>query len=724
MIEVRLWGDPFSASPESAALRAVLRVAEHEGVRCGLALTLAKLRAQTGHAGCGSDGREVVLDDGCGGELRMTTVASDADLQLLVAAAGRAVVATAPLLVFGDADAVAQAGFEFGAACLVVLAEGNPEVLLQRLRALIASHGDDPSPLELDTRALAFAVGEPAGAERLLVLASSADEHSVDPVFLALATLQRERKVQVTIATDAAEAARVRVALQRTRLLADLHTNVDAEPLLRDAAVVVLPWHGNAPRALLARALASGRAVVAPRCFATADLLADGACLPVGGVWQGDVFVPEPRHLLAQLRSALTDPSRARTLGRRGRAHVLEMARGPRPAAAAPAARTHHDRPSVVLEAPLFELSSSALLTVATARALLRADHVELWVVARGAHQVALARLRQAAPDVLARCVRQPPPQTDLWLTTGWPPRAARPAGAHTFAVRVDWEYGALPVALAPLLVQEADAVVVHSRIVEATIAAAGRPRDTIALVPHGVDGDVFHPYATPLADVVAWKRDRVAIVFAGGLIWRKGVDLLLQALLQMPARLRAQVCLVVKPMGGHTSYRGFEMGELLHRFRAAGAVDTLIVERDLTAAEMAGLYTACDVYAQPYRGEGFGLPVLEALACGLPTVVTAGGSTDDFAWGGGCLRVAAIHRDVDLPEPCLSQPWVLEPDVGSLGAALARAVGERNELRRLAVAAAPAVAARSSWDHAAAQIEALARQACQARAGGVLVAG
>jgi glycosyltransferase involved in cell wall biosynthesis len=36
-------------------------------------------------------------------------------------------------------------------------------------------------------------------------------------------------------------------------------------------------------------------------------------------------------------------------------------------------------------------------------------------------------------------------------------------------------------------------------------------------------------------------------------------------------------------------------------------------------------------VYVSPYRAEGFNLPVLEAMACGLRCVVTGGGATDDF---------------------------------------------------------------------------------------------
>src|SRR5581483_8736299 len=46
---------------------------------------------------------------------------------------------------------------------------------------------------------------------------------------------------------------------------------------------------------------------------------------------------------------------------------------------------------------------------------------------------------------------------------------------------------------------------------------------------------------------------------------------------------------------------------------------------------DMARLYRTAAALVQPYRGEGFCLPVLEGMACGTPPVVTAGGATDDF---------------------------------------------------------------------------------------------
>src|SRR5690606_37782377 len=112
----------------------------------------------------------------------------------------------------------------------------------------------------------------------------------------------------------------------------------------------------------------------------------------------------------------------------------------------------------------------------------------------------------------------------------GWPVRAARPP-CRTWALRVDWEYGALPLELTPHVTQDADVVVVHSEHVYRTLTAAGRPMAGVRVIPHGVD-PAMHEQAAPDPVVLAWKGARPAVLFCGGMIWRKGFDVFLRAVL------------------------------------------------------------------------------------------------------------------------------------------------------------------------------------------------
>ena len=98
-------------------------------------------------------------------------------------------------------------------------------------------------------------------------------------------------------------------------------------------------------------------------------------------------------------------------------------------------------------------------------------------------------------------------------------------------------------------------------------------------------------------------------------------------------------------------------------------------------------LYNACDCFVLPSRGEGLGLPVAEAMACGLPVIVTDGGGYMDFVENGvNGLTVSCREQLVDsvnyigkCPQ-ALNHKW-LEPDKGDLRKKMREAFTDRTRM-------------------------------------------
>jgi alpha-1,3-rhamnosyl/mannosyltransferase len=89
---------------------------------------------------------------------------------------------------------------------------------------------------------------------------------------------------------------------------------------------------------------------------------------------------------------------------------------------------------------------------------------------------------------------------------------------------------------------------------------------------------------------------------------------------------------------------------------------------------ELPALYRGAAVFAYPSRFEGFGIPVIEAMACGVPCVVSSHPSLDEAAGD------AAVRADPDSPE--------------EFAEGIKRALAERDELVRRGLAHAR----RFSW--------------------------
>ncbi len=201
-----------------------------------------------------------------------------------------------------------------------------------------------------------------------------------------------------------------------------------------------------------------------------------------------------------------------------------------------------------------------------------------------------------------------------------------------------------------------------------------------IHVVPNGVDA-AFRPAAAP--DVAAYRRraglPERFVLSVGTLQPRKNYGVLLRAWAAMRdapgAAGDAPPALVI---AGAPGWGDSDIGALAERLGVRGDV---ILPGFVAAADLPLLYAAATVCAVPSRYEGFGLPAIEAMACGTPVVVSDAGS---------------------LPEVVGDAGLTVDPDdvagwAAALGALLADPARRADLARR-----GRAQAARFTWDRTA----------------------
>ena len=226
----------------------------------------------------------------------------------------------------------------------------------------------------------------------------------------------------------------------------------------------------------------------------------------------------------------------------------------------------------------------------------------------------------------------------------------------------------------------KADHVIALSHFaIDELVSCFGIDPRRISVVPNGVDDDWLQaPEAEAVASTLRGNGLRAGyFLFVGTLQPRKNVERLLDAYLQLPAAVRAERQLVI------VGAPGWRCEELVRRLAAAGQRGEQVVWlRALTdGAALRHVYAGAGVFAFPSLYEGFGIPVAEAFAAGVPVVASNSSSLPEVTQG------AAL--DVD------------PTSVGEIGAAMLALVRD-DALRARCIAAGRVRAGQLSWRESA----------------------
>jgi len=177
----------------------------------------------------------------------------------------------------------------------------------------------------------------------------------------------------------------------------------------------------------------------------------------------------------------------------------------------------------------------------------------------------------------------------------------------------------------------------------------AGWPKKRLHYVPEGVDADFWHPAKPKLA---GYDSDLFTFMYCGDWSYRKGIDLIIQGFCSAFEGVNSvRLLLLVHYQGGNTlaarermmqEYRGF-----LDEVNVKPHDNVRFVFDFIDDDKLPNFFRCADVYLAPTRGEAWGLPIIQAMACGVPAVTTGWGGQMDY-----CTKRNSFIVPVDAWEP------------------------------------------------------------------------
>ncbi|MBA3238582.1 MAG: FkbM family methyltransferase [Parachlamydiaceae bacterium] len=354
---------------------------------------------------------------------------------------------------------------------------------------------------------------------------------------------------------------------------------------------------------------------------------------------------------------------------------------------------------NIAWEGTFMDLSSLSHVNRSITRELAKIPDFKLTCVGPRSLSSKLSGLDELQ-EMRARLQTKAPNEVQFTIRHAWPPNWQKPVKGKWILMQ-PWEFGALPEEWVRQ-VKKVDEIWVPTHFVKRQYIESGVPEEKVVVVPNGIDPSKFHSEVKPY-DLKTKKKFK--FLFLGGTIYRKGPDLLLSSY-QKAFSAADDVCLVIKDFGTNAYYANqTHDAQIKEAQNVFNAPEIIYLTHEMSVDEIASVYRACDCLVYPYRGEGFALPVLEAMACGIPVLVTEGGATDDFVnnevgWfiPAQVKTIGNMLGDIKL----IKDGWLLEPDTEALSAQMRWLAKNPKSVHAKGIAACKHAHLNWTWEKAA----------------------
>jgi len=229
-----------------------------------------------------------------------------------------------------------------------------------------------------------------------------------------------------------------------------------------------------------------------------------------------------------------------------------------------------------------------------------------------------------------------------------------------------------------------------------------GIDSQSIQVIPEGVNGQVFNCKGTQfkeLTDIKAFK-----FLYVGKLEERKATPEMIVTF-DYAFKDNPNVRLI---LASQKYKKEFNFNAYMQELGIRHPEKIICIGPFARHSELAALYRSCDAFVMPTRAEGWGLPIIEAMACGLPVIVTGYSGLTEFATQENAFLIDYKLVNIECPlgwqeksNTTYYGQWA-EPDFLHLSDTMQYVFRNQAEAKAVGQKASHDIHTQWTWNHAA----------------------